>query len=155
MLDARADAGRMDQLAEQPAQRWVLQVGLKDDEPTSFTASTLLERCDDIEIQQRTSKPSYCWEPDAKGNLWRIWFKESNLTIQIDSYSSEGEFLNNFTEIDLEECNTAREFADWLYHLLGKKDACPEMLWALLEVYDWACKKTLGNDAQGIFNDQE
>jgi hypothetical protein len=155
MFNIKADAERMDQQAGQPAQRWVLQSRLKDNGPTSFTASTLLSHVDNIEVQRRISKPSYHWEPDEKGNLWKIWFKESNLTIQIDSYSPDGDFLANFTEIDVEECNTAGEFADWMYHLLGKRDASPEMLWALLEVYDWASRKTFGSDAQGLFNTQK
>lgn len=51
----------------------------------------------------------------------------------------------NKYEIDLEQCSNATSFVEWLYHAtLHKQWACPEMLWAVMEVAEEASKKRLG-----------
>ena len=48
----------------------------------------------------------------------------------------------NLYEIDLEQCQTAADFVGWIYHaLLHKQWACPELLWAVMEVAEEVSKK--------------
>ncbi len=140
-----------DQLANSPIERWVKQVKFVDSDATSdlgqeseakfYNAREFSELVDRTKLAKR-SKPSYNWQADEHERWWRIWFIESNLTIQIDSHSSNGDSQRNMYEIDLERCTTAASFVECLYSaILGKTWASPEMLWAVMEVADEASRK--------------
>ncbi|NJL88571.1 MAG: hypothetical protein HC916_01305 [Coleofasciculaceae cyanobacterium SM2_1_6] len=131
-----------------PIERWVKAVKFVDDvDPAggSYTLSEMHEIADKIELAKR-SKPSYKWEVDEQNKWWRIWFQESNLTIQIDLYFSNGEYQMNMHEIDLGECKTSTNFVALLYgSTLHKQWSCPEMLWAIMEVADEVSLKKFGD----------
>ncbi|KAM3109131.1 hypothetical protein [Phormidesmis sp. 146-33] len=144
-----------EKLAETPIERWVKKVeflssaSLEDlgDHSLSLTTYTTEEmsEMEDRKLLAKRSKPSYQWQIDEHDKWWRVWFQESNLTIQIDLHFSDGEHQMNMYEIDLEQCQTSTSFLDWLYRsTLNKQWSCPEMLWALMEVADEASEKQFG-----------
>lgn len=94
----------------------------------------------------KCSRPSYNWKPYVNNCWWRIWFKEENLTIQIDQHLPNGKYRQNQYEIDLEECTKPLFFLEWLYRVgIGKQWSCPEMLWAIMEVSQKASEKVFDN----------
>jgi hypothetical protein len=151
------------QLTNSPIERWVKKVefvssaNLEDlgDSSSGLTAYNLqemLEVVDRIQLAKR-SKPSYQWQPDEQGKWWRIWFQESNLTIQIDLHFSDSKYQMNMYEIDLEQCSSATSFVEWVYHaILHKQWACPEMLWAVMEVAEEASKKRFGKTLSDAYS---
>lgn len=155
-----------EKLANSPIERWVQAVELVDPESLNdlgqnsgelkfYDTSELFEAVDRISLAKR-SKPSYQWEaPSKQEQWWRIWFQESNLTIQIDLYSADGRRLQNSYEIDLERCTTALEILDWLYHTtLGKRWSCPEMLWALMEILDEISQRCFGESLSRVLQEK-
>lgn len=87
------------QLTHSPIERWVKKVefvssadledlGDSSSGLTSYNWHEMVEVVDRIQLAKR-SKPSYQWEPDEQGKWWRIWFQESNLTIQFDLHFSD------------------------------------------------------------------
>ncbi|BDA68717.1 hypothetical protein RIVM261_018550 [Rivularia sp. IAM M-261] len=121
------------QLINSPIERWVQAVEFVDSVNTSNSTNKplLLDVSDFFELVDRSqlakrSKPSYKWQIDKQERWYRIWFNESNLTIQIDLYFSNDEYQMNMYEIDLETCTTALSIIKWLYHaILGKKWVFP------------------------------
>ncbi|RUS93976.1 hypothetical protein DSM106972_094470 [Dulcicalothrix desertica PCC 7102] len=136
-------------LATIPIQRWIKAIEFVDKEaptnkPLALDLSELYELVDKQQLAKR-SKPSYKWKVDDQERWYRVWFKESNLTIQIDLYFANNKFQMNMYEIDVETCTTALSILDWLYHsMLGKKWGSPELLWATMEVLDEASEKKFG-----------
>ncbi|MEQ8996130.1 MAG: hypothetical protein RID53_06445 [Coleofasciculus sp. B1-GNL1-01] len=149
-----------DKLANSPIERWVKKVefvssaNLEDIEGSAsgvYTFNELVEVTDREQLAKR-SKPSYYWQPDAHERWWRIWFKESNLTITIDLHSSGGKYQTNMYEIDLERCSSATSFVEWIYAAtLHKQWACPEMLWAVMEVADEISYKRFGESISDAY----
>jgi len=124
-------------------QRWIKKVDSRfstNSEPEFYTVKELCELAN-IEEQSKKSIPSYIWIPDEQEKWWRIWFKESNLTIQIDLHFSDLKYEYNFKEINLDECDTAAKLLDYIYHIYSMQVACPEMIWAIMEVIDLASEK--------------
>jgi hypothetical protein len=117
------------QLINSPIERWVQAVEFVDSVNTTNPTNKplLLDVSDFFELVERSqlakrSKPSYQWQIDKQKRWYRIWFNESNLTIQIDLYFSNDEYQMNMYEIDIETCTTALSIIQWLYHaILGKK----------------------------------
>lgn len=146
-----------------PIERWVKKVefvhsaNLEDLGDSSsglkiYTLREMFEVADRVELVKR-SQPSYQWQHDEQGKWWRVWFQESNLTIQIDLHFFDGNYQMNMYEIDLEQCTTAVSFVKWLDHAtLHKQWACPEMLWAIMEVAEEASKKRFGKDLSDAFS---
>ena len=143
------------QLSASTIERWVKYVefvttaNLDDlgDQSSSLKAYTfdeLSEAADRTKLAKR-SRPSYQWKADQHDRWIRIWFQESSLTIQIDLHYADGALQMNLYEVDLERCETATAFLGWLYEsLLHKQWACPEMLWAVMEVSEEASQKYFG-----------
>ena len=147
-----------EQLEKTPIERWVKTVNFVDKVGTtggSYTLDEMYEMVDNIQLAKR-SKPSYQWEIDAQNKWWRIWFQESNLTIQIDLYFSNGEYQMNMHEIDLEECKTSTDFLALLYgSTLHKQWSCPEMLWAIMEVAEEVSEKKFGKSISSAYLTQK
>ncbi|MDJ0676874.1 MAG: hypothetical protein QNJ36_16095 [Calothrix sp. MO_167.B42] len=147
-----------DQLANSPIERWVKQVELDSEESSGeklYNLKELYELVDRIQLAKR-SRPSYRWRTNNQEKWLRIWFKESNITIQIDLHFSDGNYQMNMSEIDLEQCTTATNFLEYLYHTaLHKQWACPEMLWAIMEVAEEASKKRFGKNLSRAFLDNK
>lgn len=150
------------QLANSPIERWVKAVefvstadlnNLENGLPVSklFTLAELSEEVDRIQLAKR-SKPSYHWHENKHEKWYRIWFKESDLTIQFDLYLDDGNYQMNMREIDLENCTTSVQFTEWLYYVLGRGWSCPEMLWAVMEVIDEASVKRFGKRLHDAFS---
>jgi hypothetical protein len=137
-----------DELEKTPIQRWVKKVHFKTlanlddlgdmDMPINFLIFE--ERQKRIELA-KLSRPSYDWQSDREDKWLRIWFNEELLTIQIDLHFSDGEYDKFMYEIDLDRCETATSFLDWLYQVKGKAWGCPELLWAMMEVADEISEK--------------
>ncbi len=154
------------QLASTPVERWVRKVefvslanledlGKSIGSSDLYNLNELHELVDRTELAKR-SKPSYQWQTDEQGRWWRVWFQESNLTIQIDLHLSDGRYQMNMYEIDLEQCNSATKFVEYLYEAtLHKQWACPEMLWAIMEVTEEASKKRFGKEIRYAYSMQE
>ena len=130
-------------LAITTIERWVKQKKLQSpayidefgNEKTTFTMDELFTTSMNEELLKRSSKPSYTWIENEDNKWWRVWFNEKLLTIQIDSHFANGKYQLNIYEIDLERCDNAGEFLDYLYHSsIGKQWGCPELLWAIMEV---------------------
>jgi len=145
----------VDSLANSIIERWVKKVefsttadlsdlGDSTHGLTAYNLEELGEVADRTQLAKR-SKPSYQWQSDEYDRWWRIWFQESNLTIQLDLHLPDDTHPMNMYEIDLEQCQTAADFIDWLYHsTLHKQWACPDLLWAVMEVAE-EVSKTLFN----------
>lgn len=100
----------------------------------------------------KRAKPSYQWNSDEYDRWWRVWFQESNLTIQLDLHFPDGKYQMNMYEIDLEQCQTAINFVEWLYRsTLHKQWACPELLWAVMEVAEEAGRKCFGEPLIDVY----
>lgn len=141
------------QLEQSTIERWVKAVEFEtsanvedlSNEHGWQTMEQLREQVYREEIAKR-SKPSYNWQPFVNDTWWRIWFKEDDLTIQIDQHLPNGEYRQNQYEIDLEGCKTPLSFLEQLYRVsIGKQWSCPEMLWAIMEVSQQASEKVLKN----------
>ena len=116
-------------------QRWVKQKKQKShNNKTLFTFDEFMTQADEIEEQKRTSKPSFNWIEDKQNKLFRIWFDNTNLTIKIDSYLSNGKYLSNVYEIDLERCSNNSSFLDYIRSITHKSWGCPDLLWAIMEI---------------------
>jgi len=144
-----------DSLATSIIERWVRKVefsttadlselGDREHGLIAYGIEELIEAANRTQLAKRT-KPSYQWESDEHSRWWRVWFQESNLTIQFDLHFPDGRHQMNMYEIDLEQCPTAADFVGWLYHsTLHKQWACPDLLWAVMEVAE-EVSKTLFN----------
>lgn len=155
-----------DSLATSVIERWIRKVefsttadledlGDRKHGLTVYGIGELSEAADRTQLAKR-SKPSYRWEPDEHDRWWRVWFQESNLTIQLDLHFSDGKHQMNMYEIDLEQCQTAANFVDWLYHsLLHKQWACPELLWAVMEVAEEISKKRFGESLSRAYKTKD
>ena len=151
-----------DSLAASIIERWVKKVefsttadlsdlGDRRHGLTAYNLGELGEVADRTQLAKR-SRPSYQWKPDEHDRWWRIWFQESNLTIQFDLHFPDGRHQMNMYEIDLERCQTATDFVDWLYHsLLHKQWACPELLWAVMELAEEVSKKYFGESLSRVY----
>lgn len=138
-------------------ERWVKNV--LQEKPSSslelIELHDLFELTDQQQLAKR-SKPSYEWHPDPQDKWWRIWFQESNLTIQIDLHFSDGKLQQNHYEIDLEQCSTGADILHWLYHVtIHKAWSSPEMLWALMEVIEEASDRVFGERIADACLDRE
>jgi hypothetical protein len=155
-----------DNLVTSTIERWVRKVeflttanlsdlGDKSHGLTMYNLDELDEAADRTLLAKR-SKPSYQWESDEHDRWWHVWFQESNLTIQLDLHLPNGEHQMNMYEIDLEQCQTATDFIDWLYHsLIHKQWACPELLWAAMEVAEEASQKRFGESLSSAYKTKE
>lgn len=153
------------QLASSVIERWVKAVeyistddlnNLEDDLPVSklYTLAELSEEADRIQLAKR-SKPSYHWHEDKHKKWYRIWFNESNLTIQFDLHFSDGKYEMNKREVDLQECTTPAQFTECLYYISGRKWSSPEMLLAFMEVIDEASEKQFRRSLRDAFSIQK
>lgn len=140
-------------LIDSPIERWIQAVEFVDkskdnasSKPLALNIAELIELSDKTQFAKR-SKPSYQWQVDKYERWYRIWFKESNLIIQIDLYSSDNKYQMNMYEIDVENCTTANSILQWFYHsVLSKKWGSPEILWAIMEILDEGSEKIFGKN---------
>lgn len=151
-----------EQLEKTPIQRWIrasedLNMEKNKDVVEVESLGIRFERTARNELKKR-SHPSYNWQlrrdDDSLYSLWwRIWFKESNSTIQIDLHSSFNTRKSSCYEIDLENCVTSTEFVDTLYHLRGRAWCFPELIWAVMEVANLASQKIFGKAIHRAYSD--
>ena len=89
----------VDSLANSIIERWVKKVefsttadlsdlGDSTHGLTAYNLEELGEVADRTQLAKR-SKPSYQWQSDEYDRWWRIWFQESNLTIQLDLHQGK------------------------------------------------------------------
>lgn len=154
-----------DSLATSVIERWVRKVefsttanlsdlGGRTHGLTMYDVEELGEVADRTQLAKR-SKPSYEWGSDEHDRWWCVWFQEANLTIQLDLHFSDGKYQMNMYEIDLEQCQTATDFVEWLYHsMLHKQWACPELLWAVMEVADEVSEKRFGEPLSSAYRNK-
>lgn len=81
-----------------------------------------------------------------EGFVRKMYFQKSNLTIQF-----VGKNGTPFYEIDLEECIDSASILDWIYQVQSKNWANPEVMFALLWIFDNAVKEIFGGDVQATF----
>ena len=96
-----------DSLSASTIERWVRKVefsttadlsdlGDKEHGLIVYGIGELIEAADRTQLAKR-SKPSYQWDTDEQDRWWRVWFRESNLTIQLDLHFSDGKLqLNHY-----------------------------------------------------------
>ena len=89
--------------------------------------------------------------PNSALKKHKVYFKKSNLTIQIEEFSSKRNKYFHAYEIDLEKCIHSSELLDYLFQI-ARKDWCTgELLLDLFEEIEAACKLVFKDNAQGVF----
>ena len=93
------------------------------------------------EVFGGTAFDKYHAPPPVDGDTWGPWkFRQRDLTLQFDSDS------DGWYEIDLEEQRSCFEVMHWLWHLMGKAWATPEVLGHLVAAI---------HDLSGMYDDIE
>lgn len=86
----------------------------------------------------------------APEEKYRVYFQESNLTIQIESANQKYWLY----EIDLEKCIDSTEVLDYILQIADKQWCTPQLIFDLLKEINQASLKIHGVNAQAVFCQQ-